>query len=113
MVTHAVQEYNRPSPHDTLVDRAIPESLVKRFAYLAATHATGRSEDSGWYVENPLLPGVWAEGGTEDEALKELEEVAFEWAILKIQDGDQDFPVIGDIDLNIVARSYASATSNT
>ncbi len=90
----------------------IPEELLKDYARVVAARALVREETASVYLEVPLLPGVWADGPTEDAALAELQEVIFEWALLKIQDGDQDFPVVGEIDLNVVARAHAAAANN-
>jgi hypothetical protein len=39
-------------------------------------------------------PGAWAEGDDEAAALDELVSVIFDWALLEMDDGDSDLPVL-------------------
>jgi len=90
-----------PDPLEVRYGRPLPVQLVKRYAMLAAWRAdTERLEDGSWYAEVQGFSGVWAQGDSEEEALKELEAVIRDWTLLKIQDKDRDLPVIGLIDLN-------------
>ena len=43
--------------------------------------------------------GPWAFGETIDSARSELQSVLIGWALLKIDDGDDDLPVMGGISL--------------
>lgn len=79
----------------------LPRQLVERYVKSAVRRAmTEQMSDGRWYAEIALLPGVWAEGDTEAEALAELESVTDSWVLLKIEDHDRDFPVLETLDLN-------------
>jgi predicted RNase H-like HicB family nuclease len=79
----------------------MPEELIKRYARLAAARALlERQPDESWFAEIREFPGVWAEGSSEEAALVELQEVVADWVVLKLQAGDRDLPVLGDIDFN-------------
>lgn len=81
----------------------MPSQLVDRYVRHAVDQAiTEQMPDDTWYAEVPVLPGVWAEGKTPDEALEELAVVAHEWTVIKVQDRDRDLPVLGGIDLNVL-----------
>lgn len=82
---------------------ALPSQLVRKYALLAAGRAeTERLQDGTWYAEIPGFPGVWAQGESEEEVVRELETVVRDWALLKIQDKDRDLPIIGLINLNVL-----------
>jgi predicted RNase H-like HicB family nuclease len=92
-----------PDPMEAYYGRTLPVQLIKRYAMLAALRAdTERLDDGSWYAEIPGFPGVWAQGGSESEAIKEIETVVRDWTVLKILDKDKDLPVIGMIDLNVL-----------
>lgn len=81
--------------------RPLPDQLINAYVRAAIRRAlTEPMEDGRWFAQIPLLPGVWAEGTTEEEALSELQSVALEWTLLKIEDRDRDFPVLESFDLN-------------
>ncbi|MDQ3954613.1 MAG: type II toxin-antitoxin system HicB family antitoxin [Actinomycetota bacterium] len=83
--------------------RPIPEQLIARYINAAVRRSfSEQMEDGTWYVEVPLLAGVWAEGKTEAEAETCLRDVIEEWLFLKIKDRDEDIPVIEAIDLNVL-----------
>lgn len=85
------------SAHDF---RAIPAGLVRRYAKCAVRLAIVRQLDDGtWFAEVPNFDGVWASGEAAADVIPELEDVIFDWAILKMLDGDTDIPPVGDIDL--------------
>lgn len=44
--------------------------------------------------------GPWAFGETRESARSELESVLIGWALLKLDDGDKDIPVMGGISLH-------------
>ncbi len=97
-----VLEYEA-DPLEVHYGRPLPVQLIKRYAMLAARRAeTERLEDGSWYAEIRNLPGVWAQGDSEEEAVKGLEVVVRDWALLKIQDKDRDLPDIDDINLNVL-----------
>lgn len=85
------------------VFRPLPVQLIRRYARAAASHGVFDQLDGGrWYGEVRLLRGVWADGDTPDEVRDTLAEVAEEWALLRIDRGDRDIPVVDTIDLNVL-----------
>ncbi len=81
--------------------RELPPNLLQEYARLAVRGAELSHRDDGtWFAEIPGFEGVWASGASHTEALDALEEVVFDWAILKIRHEDRDLPVIESIDLN-------------
>jgi predicted RNase H-like HicB family nuclease len=59
-------------------------------------------EDEGkFYGEIPACPGVWAVGKTESECLDDLRSVLEEWTLFKLRDGDKDFPLLDNMNLNL------------
>ncbi len=58
--------------------------------------------DGSWFAEIRGFPGVWANQPSESATEEELRETLYEWVVLKIQDRDQDLPVIDFIDLNVL-----------
>lgn len=58
-------------------------------------------EDGVWYAEVTELPGVWADAADAASCLRTLREVIEEWVVLKLRDGDSDFPPLDGIDLNV------------
>lgn len=92
-----------PDPVEAYYDRPLPVQLIRRYALLATLRAvTERLGDGSWYAEVPELPGVWAQADSKSEAVKEIETVVRDWAVLKILDKDRNLPVIGMIDLNVL-----------
>ncbi len=90
-------------PLEVHYGRPLPIQLIERYAMLAARRAdTEQLEGLGWYADIRNFPGVWAQGASEEEAIKELETVVRDWTLLKIQDKDQDLPIINEIDLNVL-----------
>jgi predicted RNase H-like HicB family nuclease len=90
-----------PDPVEVRFGRPLPVQLINKYAMLVANHAeTERLKDGSWYAEAQGFPGVWAQGDSEREAIRQLETVVRDWALLKIQDKDEDLPVVGLIDLN-------------
>jgi predicted RNase H-like HicB family nuclease len=81
----------------------ITEPLVWQYAKLAVQRADLRTLENGKiFAEIKGLPGVWAQGASEEEAIEALEEVLLDWLHFKIEDGDRDIPPIGSIDLNVL-----------
>lgn len=79
----------------------LPAQLIDSYVRLAVLRATYELLESGrWFAEIPLLQDVWADGDSEAEAKDNLREVTLAWVLMKIEDRDQDLPVIGTIDLN-------------
>lgn len=81
----------------------IPPERLSRYekAVLETAHFE-QLEDGTWYAEIPGCPGVWANSDTQDACLDELREVFKEWLALKLQEGDDDIPVVDGIDLRSI-----------
>jgi len=79
---------------------------MKRGIFTSFIHAAMKEavleclEDGSFYAEIPSCPGVWADAETEEKCLQVLQEVLEEWLLFKLRDGDKNFPVIDDINLN-------------
>ena len=56
-------------------------------------------DDGQQFGEVPGFPGVWATGKDITVCGEELQEVLEEWLLLKLQDGDDDIPIVEGIDL--------------
>src|SRR4051812_20670910 len=68
---------------------------VAEYARLAVREATlDRRDDGSWFAEIPRFEGVWASEASAKETLDALEEVVFDWAVLKIQHEDRDLPIV-------------------
>lgn len=92
-----VRQLNQPGE-----GKPIPIGLISQYAKLAARRAMVEQSDGQWLTTIHGFPGVWACEQSAVEALAVLEEVVFEWALLKVEDSDRDLPVLGDIDLNLL-----------
>lgn len=79
-----------------------PIQLIEKYADLAVRHAILERYPDGWLATIFGFPGVWAKERTEEEARKVLKEVVLDWTLLKIEHGDNDLPVIEEINLNDV-----------
>lgn len=85
----------------TLLQRALPIQLIRQYAQLATRHSQlRRDEDGDWFADIEGFAGVWAKESTPQETFEVLENVVFEWALLKIRDEDRDLPVLESLDLN-------------
>jgi predicted RNase H-like HicB family nuclease len=79
----------------------MPVQLITRYAEAAARHASVRQlEDGSWFAEIEGFAGVWSQSASAKQALDQLEEIVFEWVILKVRDEDRDLPVLESLDLN-------------
>ena len=59
-----------------------------------------RLETGEWFSEVAACPGVWGKGATISESFEDLCEALQDWILLKLKDGDKDFPVLGGVNLN-------------
>jgi hypothetical protein len=72
----------------------LPMQLIEKYAEVAVRHAIFKRHPDGWVV--------WAKERSEEQTLEVLKEVLLDWALLKIEHGDHDLPVIEEIDLNVL-----------
>ena len=77
-------------------------SVVIPEAYLEAAFekSTAKQIDDGWIAEIPGFDGVWSQGETREVAVAELRNVLAGWLCLKIEDRDDDIPLLDEINLN-------------
>jgi UPF0150-like len=95
--------FERASRDTDNVFNPLPNQLLRRYARAAAAHAQLEQLEGGrWYGEVYGLRGVWADGETPDEVINTLVEVVRDWAMLKIDRGERDLPVVDSIDLNVI-----------
>ena len=80
--------------------RPLPMQLIRTYAETAVRHATVGQVDDGWLARIEGFNGVWALAPSAKQALDELEEVVFEWVLLKIKDEDRDLPILESLALN-------------
>jgi predicted RNase H-like HicB family nuclease len=81
--------------------RPLPMQLLGQYAQAAVRRAVTRQlGDGSWHAEIEGFTGVWTNERSQKEALDALEEVVFEWVLLKIRDEDRDMPVLESLDLN-------------
>jgi hypothetical protein len=94
--------------HLTIVkgeQRPIPLLAVRRYAEEAVRvfRESKQYDDGTWFMRAEGFDGPWSDGMSEREASRELVDVIYEWALLKIEDRDRDFPVVpGTFDLNSI-----------
>lgn len=81
-------------------EKPVPLFQIRRFANMWADKASVKvCDDGSLFMSVEDLPGVWAEGRTLGEAVTELREVIADWAMVKMDDGDE-LPCINGINLN-------------
>lgn len=82
----------------------LPLQIIEKYADMAARRYAALTQlDNGeWFAKAKGFPGVWASEESEEQAVKALQEVLFDWTVLKIEHKDRDLPVIEDIDLNVL-----------
>lgn len=80
------------------------EALLALWAKAAAEKAVARptQDPEGYIAAVAGARGAWAFGETEAEALTQMESVLYGWARLKTEDGDDDIPVMGEVDLTAI-----------
>ena len=79
------------------------EALLTLWSKAAVEKAVVRSiqDPEGYIATVAGARGAWAFGETEAEALTEMESVLYGWAELKTEDGDDDIPIMGEVDLTV------------
>lgn len=86
---------------EVVFQRPLPMQLIRTYVELAVRHANiVQQEDGQWLATVEGFTGVWAKEASQKEALDVLDEVIFEWVLLKINDRDRDLPVLESLDLN-------------
>lgn len=78
------------------------EADVKPWAEAAVDQACeveGINDPAGYVATLRDVRGPWAFGKTAEAARAELQSVLIGWALLKLDDGDCDIPVMGGISL--------------
>ncbi len=74
-----------PRPRLVSSDQPFPDFSVRRYAELAAEHATAEQmEDGRYFVESGDLNGVWGDGNSEEEARREFVDAVIGWASVKM-----------------------------
>ncbi len=73
--------------------------LVQMWGEAALRHAYLResADPPGFVATVAGLSGVWASGASRGAALEELLDVLVDWAAIKLDDGDDDIPVIDGV----------------
>ncbi len=64
-----------------------------------------KMEDGRYFGAVQGFPGPWADGDTEEECRKELEEVFEEWLVLALRD-DDELPELEGINLNFGGKRW-------
>jgi predicted RNase H-like HicB family nuclease len=62
-------------------------------------------ESGQWYADLERFPGVWGDGETPEECLEVLADVLHEWIVVKVVLGDNDIPVLNDLDPRTLVRA--------
>lgn len=79
---------------------------LKPYIALAVRDAQAFEIEPGhWYVELSDFPGVWADGETPVQCLDALEDVLYEWLVLKVIFGARDLPILDDLDPRAIVLS--------
>ena len=77
--------------------------MVTRYLQEAMRRAQYKDlQDGSCFGEIPGLAGVWANGPTETQCRRVLQEVLEEWLVFKIRDGDP-IPRMGRVRLTVQA----------
>jgi predicted RNase H-like HicB family nuclease len=83
------------------VDRPLPLFSIYQYVSEALAVATvERLEDGSFFASVADLNGSWGDGPTPAVATSELRDSLVDWVCEKVIDGDEDIPVVGNINLN-------------
>ncbi len=74
--------------------------LTKYIEAAMATAQYERIEDGTWFGSVSALPGAWANAPTLDECKLEMRDVAEDWILVGLREGDE-LPVLDGISLNV------------
>ena len=101
-VAHSKPSQSAAVPQKRIV-KVVPwrETEIDRWVWAAMQNVVvEKREDGGYNVEVPGATGAWYAAPTVDGALIGLPDVLFDWAEIKVEDGDDDIPVFDGINLN-------------
>jgi predicted RNase H-like HicB family nuclease len=83
--------------------RHLPDQVIRTYLREALKRAeVKRLDDGNWFMEIPGFDGVWASGDEIGKTSDELEDVLFEWLVLKIEQKNRDIPIVAEISLNTI-----------
>lgn len=103
LVEGIVEERLSQEFQEVVFRKPLPIGLIEKYAKLAVKRAKIKQHPDGhWFAEIPEFQGVWAKEASAKESLEVLEDVLFDWLLLKIRDEDRDLPTIETIDLNVL-----------
>ncbi len=98
----AIEAYDHVSGESV---EGLPLSLVQSYADRACWHARVQEVDPGvWYASVAGLDGAYGDGGSRDEACRELRAGIVGWVAVKRRLG-QEIPLLDGIDLNPPGRA--------
>ena len=98
--TYESSPETQPEPAPSI---AYLDLLVERYVKAALKHVRTRQLDEGeWAADVVGLDGAWADGDSEEDAVRHFASVLTDWLWLKIDDGDGDIPKLAGIDLNVL-----------
>ena len=99
-----VEQWSSQVEADQLIlTKDVPKQLLARYQDIAMKNVKLKQlDDQTWFAEIPGFDGIWANAENQRDCLNVLHEVLFDWLLIKIQQGDQDIPVLERINLNII-----------
>ena len=91
----------RAPSHTPLPALTYQTNNVPLWAKLGASVGTVEplEDDLGYWATVDGAEGIWGMGSTSEEALADLEKSLEEWASLKSNSGQRDFPSFGGVEL--------------
>lgn len=113
--TSPVWHTSRGSESSASTDRVAPPlaedertdirvALKARYLERAMFRATAvLLDDTMWFADIASIPDVWGNGDTQEASIEKLESVLSEWLDWKLEDHDDDIPVIDGIDLTALS----------
>ena len=93
-------------PTCSVSTKSVRSQRLLPFIDLAMLDAQPVEFESGqWYADLERFPGVWGDGETPEECLEVLADVLHEWIVVKVVLGDNDIPVLNDLDPRTLVRA--------
>lgn len=110
------RDITEPSEHGARESRKLIAGILRSALDVYANDAlrlavVEQLDDGSYYAEIPQLAGVWANADTEGQVRQELLETTVEWLEMKIQDKDEDIPLLNHLDISALARYITSSIS--